>query len=139
MAHQHLHELLLADLPIVVFVNLLEDLPNFILAIVLFLQEGSDLIVSDSARVVDVKVGEGLFEVGLAEHSWLQPRHYKLGKVDFSGAISVDHPHQELHPLWGNFHVLQKSLLKLLSTDHPVVVLVELLEELLESALFFGG
>ena len=89
--------------------------------------------------MVDVKVGKGLLKVGLAEHGWLQPRHYELGEVDFSGAISVDHPHQELHPLRGNFHVLQKGLFKHSSTDHPVVVLVELLEELLESALFFGG
>jgi hypothetical protein len=45
--------------------------------------------------MVDIEVGKSLLEMLRSQSFWLKRRHYKLRKVNFSRAVSIDHPNQK--------------------------------------------
>jgi hypothetical protein len=48
--------------------------------------------------MVDVEVGEGLFEVVLSKNLLeLESRHDELRKVNVSRTVGVNYPHQQTH------------------------------------------
>ena len=77
----HRQKFLLADLAIVILINLLEDLADLFLRMLLILQERGYLIICDETGMVHVKVCEGLLEVFLAEFLRLQRSYCKLSEV----------------------------------------------------------
>lgn len=60
-----MQKFLLTDEPVHVFVDILEYFPDFVLTVLLVLQKGSDFVIGDGSRVIDVEIGKGLFEMVL--------------------------------------------------------------------------
>lgn len=135
-----MHELLATNHPVVVLVHLLENLLDRLLRVGRALQEEGDFVVGNAARVVDVEVGEGLLEVFLAEGFLeFEASHDKLGEVDVAGAVGVDDPHEQTHPVFGDGGLGLEGSQELEFADDSVVVAVEFFEDLGEDALFLSG
>lgn len=97
---EYLQKLLLTDLAIMILINLLEDLADFFLRMLLILQKRGYLIIRDKTWMIHIEIGEGLFEVFLAEFLRLQGCYCKLSEVYLTWVICVDYPHQKVYPIF---------------------------------------
>lgn len=89
--YQQLHELTLTNNPIPIFVHAFENFLNIFAILEIILQKLDHLLESNLPTVVDIKVGEGLFEMFLVYFCFeVNSGDQELCIVDLARAVGVN-------------------------------------------------